>query len=146
MGGRQSRRFRGLVKQSRNLRERGPYPRGMWRQASPMDDDAIVRMCVTLNDEDPGPDPVPPAHARRTLEVLREEPVRGGALVLEIDGGVFGYALLIAFWSNELGGEVCTIDELYIAPSKRGRGHATRLFEELAAETKLWPSGCVALA
>ena len=30
---------------------------GMWRSALPVDDEAMVGMCVALNAEDPGPHP-----------------------------------------------------------------------------------------
>lgn len=105
----------------------------MWRDAVPADDEAIVRMCAALNAEDPGPDPVPTENMRRTLPTLRESPARGRAVVLEVDRQVAGYALLISFWSNELGGEVCVIDELYVDHEHRGSRHATRLLESLAA-------------
>ena len=44
---------------------------------------------------------------------------------------VVGYALLIAYWSNEFGGEVCGVDELYEAPGARSQGHGAALFTEL---------------
>src|SRR5262245_41284059 len=118
----------------------------MWRDALSGDDEAIVRMCVSLNAEDPGPEPVPSDNVRRTLRALRETPTRGRAVVLEIDGRVSGYALLISFWSNELGGEVCVIDELYVEPEQRGKRHATRLLEALAARREPWVEDAVALA
>jgi hypothetical protein len=68
-------------------------------------------MCMELNAEDPGPNPVQPQHVRRTLAKLREEPNRGRAVVCDVERRTVGYALLISFWSNELGGEVCNIDE-----------------------------------
>jgi ribosomal protein S18 acetylase RimI-like enzyme len=92
-------------------------------------------MCLALNAEDPGTEPVPAEHMRRTLAALREAPWRGRAVVLELDGQLCGYALLVAFWSNELGGEVCVLDEIYVAPQHRGSRHATRLIEALAAPT-----------
>jgi GNAT superfamily N-acetyltransferase len=103
-------------------------------------------MCLALNSEDPGPRPVPREQTYRTLQKLREESSRGRALVLELNEAVVGYALLISFWSNELGGEVCTIDELYVDPTKRRQGHGTKLFEELHTNCELWPSELVALA
>jgi GNAT superfamily N-acetyltransferase len=118
----------------------------MWRDAVTADDEAIVRMCTALNAEDPGPEPVPPEHMRRTLRTLRESPVRGRAVVLEIDGATAGYALLISYWSNELGGEVCVIDELYVAPEHRGSAYATRFLESLAARREPWVANAVALA
>ena len=42
-----------------------------------------------------------------------------------------GYALLISFYSNELRGRVCVIDEVYVAPAFRGRGLGQRLLEVL---------------
>jgi len=111
-----------------------------------MDDDAMVGMCIALNAEDPGPHPVPAEHMRRTLHELRQAPVRGRAMVLELDSLVRGYALLVSFWSNELGGEVCTIDELYVEPEHRGSGHATRLLQRLSARSEPWLESIVALA
>ena len=112
----------------------------MWRVATASDDETIVTMCVTLNAEDPGPKPVEPQQVRRTLAKLRDEPNRGHAVVFDVEGRAVGYALLISFWSNELGGEVCNIDELFVIPDYRGHGLATSLFDRLAnAKPTLWP-------
>jgi GNAT superfamily N-acetyltransferase len=64
------------------------------------------------------------------------------------DGGerlLVGYAILVSFWSNELGGETCEIDELFVEASWRGRGLATELLERLEDERSLWPRRPVAL-
>jgi GNAT superfamily N-acetyltransferase len=116
-----------------------------WRSATPADDAALVELCLALHREDPGPRPVTPAQVRRTLEALRTEPTRGRAVVLAADGPPAGYALLIAFWSNELGGEVCNVDELFVAPEARGRGHAAALLRALAAGDGPWSGKPVAL-
>jgi len=117
----------------------------MWRPARTEDDPQIVRMCLELNREDPGDRPVPGGHIRATLAAFREEPVRGRAVVLEEEGHLVGYALLASFWSNELGGEVCNVDEIYVAPSARRRGHAAALLEAVAAGPPLWPRTPVAV-
>ena len=109
----------------------------MWRLATAADDLAVLEMFQALYREDPSPDPVPDEQLLRTLRVLREEPLRGRAIVLESDGACVGYALLISFWSNELGGEVANIDELYVAADHRGRGAGTRLVEQLV-RGELW--------
>lgn len=101
-------------------------------------------MFTELNREDPGQAPVPAENMRRTLQMLRAQPARGRAVVLDGEGQCQGYALLISFWSNELGGECCSIDELYVTPRERSRGHATALFRELS-ERKLWEREAVAL-
>jgi|SRR5689334_10616962 len=117
----------------------------MWRLAALSDEEAVVRMGVALSIEDPGPRPVPAENIRRTLRALRETPWRGRALVLECDGRVCGYALLIGYWSNELGGEIDVIDELYVEPQHRGRRHATSLIEALATGASPVSSNAVAL-
>ena len=119
----------------------------MWRVATESDDQTIVSMCLELNSEDPGPAPIAPEQVRRTLSTLRKQPHRGCTVVCTIDRRVVGYALLISFWSNELGGEVCNIDELYVAPQYRSAGLATNLLRRLAeGEPSLWPAKPVALA
>jgi ribosomal protein S18 acetylase RimI-like enzyme len=117
----------------------------MWRTSDPKDDPAIIRMCVSLNEEDPGPEPVPPENMRRTLEAFRGLPLRGACLVLDLQGQPSGYALIIPFWSNELGGEVCAIDELYVKPGHRRQGHAARLIEDLASGRVPLASRAIAL-
>jgi ribosomal protein S18 acetylase RimI-like enzyme len=116
-----------------------------WRLASPADDEALVAMFIAFNGEDPGQLPVAPAHMRRTLTALRSEPQRGRALVLELSALPLGYALLIPFWSNEIGGECCVVDEIYVGPEARGRGYASALFSALRRPGPLWPSATVAL-
>jgi len=116
----------------------------MWRPARADEDELIVEMCLALNREDPG-EPVSAEQLRTTLAVFREEPTRGRAIVLAEDGTVVGYALLVSFWSNEYGGEICAIDELYVAPAHRNRGLGTSLFDAAANDRALWPRAPVAL-
>ncbi len=115
----------------------------MWRDAAEADDAAVVELCLALNREDPGPQPVSTAQVFTTLRTLRAEPMRGKTVVLELGGTVQGYALLVSFWSNELGGEVCTVDELYVAAGARSHGHGSALFEQLS---QLWGRPAVAVA
>lgn len=116
-----------------------------WRSVRDEDNDAVVRMFVAFNREDPGQKPVDAAHMRRTLAVLRAQPSWGRVVVLDVDGQCVGYALLIPFWSNELGGICCIIDEIYVAEAHRSRGHATALLTVLRAGSPLWPEDVVAL-
>jgi ribosomal protein S18 acetylase RimI-like enzyme len=111
----------------------------MWRQASAQDDESIVQMCMELYREDPGVNEVPETQIRRTLQTLREEPVRGKMCVLELNGQRLGYAILISFWSNELGGEVCYIDELFVRTEFRNKGNGRALVQMLMKENSLWP-------
>lgn len=117
----------------------------MWRAALPRDDDTIAEMCLALYREDPSSEPGPPPNIHATLTALRSQPSRGRAVVLEAEGRVVAYALLIAFWSNELGGEVCDIDELYVVPELRSRGYGSSLFDAIERAV-IWPERPVAMA
>jgi GNAT superfamily N-acetyltransferase len=131
-----------------------------WRQARDTDEPAIVEHMLALYAEDPAPAPVSAEQCARTLRRLRAEPVRGVALGLEVSralegarpqstslasSGLAGYALLCSFWSNELGGEVCIIDELFVAPGARGRGAATELVQGLCERRWPWFRDAVAV-
>jgi GNAT superfamily N-acetyltransferase len=117
----------------------------MWHLASESDDASIVEMCLGLYREDPGPSAVDARQMRETLAILRREPWRGRAVVLEVGQQVVGYALLISYWSNEFGGEVCGVDELFVTPDFRSRGLGASLFEGIE-RGDLWPGPVAALA
>jgi ribosomal protein S18 acetylase RimI-like enzyme len=117
----------------------------MWRDATLEDDGTVIALAAALYEEDPASKPVPEAHHRQTLEVLRREPLRGRAVVLELDHTLRGYALLSACWSNELGGEVLVVDELYVSHGHRSRGHARTLIESLVLGDGPWPRVPVAI-
>jgi len=116
----------------------------MWRPATERDDAVLAELCLGLYREDPGPLPGGARHMLETLATLRHAPWRGRAVVLDIAGRVAGYALLIA-WSNEFGGEVCSVDELYVMSDLRGRGHGAALFEAIE-RGEVWPTPLVAVA
>src|SRR5262250_1236429 len=99
------------------------------RLAAAADHDAIRRMVRELYAEDPSPRPPSDGDVTRTLAVLADER-RGEALVVDDgDGAPFGYMFLTKLWSNELGGDVVFIDELWVARERRGRGVGTAMIE-----------------
>ena len=89
--------------------------------------------------EDPGPLPGGARHLLETLATLRHAPWRGRAVVLDVAGRVVGYR------SNEFGGEVCSVDELYVTSDLRGRGHGSALFEAIE-RGEVWPTPLVPVA
>jgi ribosomal protein S18 acetylase RimI-like enzyme len=111
---------------------------GIWRLARIDDDEAIVEMSLELYAEDPASRPVLAGQIRATLSAFHQQPVRGCAVVLDDGVQPAGYAFLVSFWSNELGGEICTVDELYVRPAWRSRGCASRLLERLESDRTLW--------
>ena len=107
---------------------RGSAP---WRTASRADRRSIITMSQALFIEDPGHKEMTARQIGRTLTVLENEPARGVAVVAVVGGAVVGYALLCSFWSNELHGEVCTVDELFVLPTSRSLGLGTSLITAL---------------
>lgn len=122
-----------------------------WRASTTNDHDRIARLMLALYAEDPAPRPPGRDGCLMTLAELERHPLRGVAVVheperagseparSEVAGApdIDGYALLCSFWSNELGGEVCIIDELFVAPEARGQGAATELVQGL--RERRWP-------
>ncbi|HET9552668.1 MAG TPA: GNAT family N-acetyltransferase [Anaeromyxobacteraceae bacterium] len=88
-------------------------------------------MCLALYREDPGVTTVEPGQVRETLALFEREPARGRALVAEVKDRLVGYALLVPFWSNGVGGEVCEVDELYVRAERRGEGLGSALFRAI---------------
>ncbi len=90
----------------------------------------------------------PDEHAARegfsvTIARLLAEPDRGRIVLFMQDGGLGGYAILIPYWSNEFGGTIVFVDELFVDAPFRGQGIATAFFAFLADAR---PFDAVALA
>ena len=84
--------------------------------------------------------PVPLSHMEKTFDLLMEGSPYAEAFILEKEGKTAGYALLARTWSQEAGGEVIWIEEIYLEPSARGKGYGSAFFrfleEEFAPEAK----------
>ncbi len=78
-----------------------------------------------------------------TIERLLREPDRGRIILFQEGGLLRGYALLIPYWSNEFGGTLLFVDELFVAPEARSRGIGRRFFQFLNEQR---PFDAVALA
>jgi ribosomal protein S18 acetylase RimI-like enzyme len=103
----------------------------------PGDTDEVLRMVRELYVEDPSPHSPGDGNVRRTLGVITDE--RRGAVWIADDGEAtrpIAYMFLSRLWSNELGGDVVFIDELWVEPDRRGRGVGTALVRHAIATTK----------
>lgn len=76
------------------------------------------------------------SHVQPNVQVscqeLAAKPDKGQVVIFDADGLVAGYAILIFFWSNEYGGDIIEIDELYVDEIYRRSGVATKFFAWLA--------------
>jgi ribosomal protein S18 acetylase RimI-like enzyme len=110
------------------------------RPVTAADQPHVLRMVRALYAEDPSPRSPSDGDVERTLGVLADAS-RGAALVADDGGGApFAYVFLTRLWSNELGGDIVFIDELWVAPERRGCGvgtaviaHAMRTMAERGA-------------
>lgn len=105
--------------------------------------DELLEMMAGLYAEDPSDQTPDPAQFRATVLHLVSHPEQGQIVLFRSEGEVSGYALLIPYWSNEFGGRVIFVDELFVREQRRSRGIATAFMAHLRA-TPPWP--CVALA
>ncbi len=88
---------------------------------------------LALYAEDSPGEPMDAGKIRRTLRTLEAHPDKGRVRLIEVDGACIGYLILIDFWSNEYGGDLLTLDELYLRPEWRGRGFGRAVIEHLVA-------------
>ena len=94
----------------------------VFRKSNPGDRRELEGMIFSLYSEDEGSEKMSPEKIERTLNALTQNPEKGAVTVFEIDSTVVGYAITIFFWSNEYGGDIVVIDELYVKPDWRGKG------------------------
>ena len=103
----------------------------------------VLRMMRELYEVDAHDLRVDPAAFPSTIDYLLDNP-ESGQIVLLTDGRVLhGYALLVSYWSNEWGGVVLLLDELFVDKEFRGRGTAKAFLKDLDHER---PFGAVVVA
>jgi GNAT superfamily N-acetyltransferase len=103
----------------------------VFRPIQGSDRDAVASMIKGLYSEDPSGKPMSDEKVRRTFEELTKHPERGTIWVMEKDHSLVGYSITINYWSNEYGGNILFIDELYVIPSERGSGIGSDLIRFL---------------
>ena len=80
--------------------------------------------------------PVPEAHFQRTFdEIMSGSPIVR-AWMLDVHGRPAGYLLASITWSNEFGGRVAWLEELYLRPQARGQGLGRQALEQAMDELK----------
>ncbi len=103
-----------------------------FRSCNSSDFEKICDLIINLYEEDPGEKEMTKEKALHTLDVLSKKIDLGSVLVIEDKGTIIGYCILINFWSNEYGGNIVHIDELYIQENYRSKGIGTQLIKQLA--------------
>ena len=103
----------------------------------------LLNMMHCLHCEDKGESPLDESRFPHTIDFFLANPSRGCIILFEEGISLRGYALLVPYWSNEFGGHVVVVDELFVTPEARNRGIARNFFRFLGEQR---PFDAVALA
>jgi len=104
----------------------------IFRNLNENDRRELEKMILALYREDDYGEPMSGEKIDKTIAELRQFPEKGAITLFENEVGVIGYAIIIYFWSNELGGNVAEIDEFYVKPEWRNKGIGTRFLDHCA--------------
>lgn len=106
-----------------------------FRKFASSDQSILTAMILGLYTEDPSDKIVNVQKIERTFEALFSDPSRGTIMIFEQGTEMVGYSILINFWSNEFGGNILIIDELFVKKEFRSQGIASHFIQHLV-ETK----------
>lgn len=93
----------------------------------------LQEMIESLYREDPEGEPMNEEKIRRSVAEFRDHPEKLSIYMFRAGNINIGYAILVYFWSNEYGGNIVTIDELYVKEAFRNQGVGTKFLSYAAA-------------
>jgi ribosomal protein S18 acetylase RimI-like enzyme len=91
----------------------------------------LVAMMHALYTEDPSESAIDQSRFATNVEHLIAEPSRGRIVLFWQGEQLCGYAFIIPYWSNEFGGTLLYIDEMFVTPEARNRGIGRSFFKFL---------------
>ena len=101
----------------------------MIRKFIETDKQIFIDMCMDFYSGEGVDHSIAIEYASTTFDKLLKSSPFCEAYLYEDNGIVYGYVLLSFTYSNESGGDVVWIEELYTAPTARGRGIASSLLK-----------------
>lgn len=106
----------------------------MIRPLTPSDREIYKALAHEFYSTDAVLSPVPDEYFDRTFDEMMRSSLFAEAFLLCLHGETVGYALLAKTFSQEAGGNVVWIEELYIRPGYRGNGLGSEFFRFLFKE------------
>jgi len=91
----------------------------------------VIEMMRGLYAEDEAASKVDEAKFPATIQAFLTQPERGRVELFLHGEDLVGYALVVPYWSNEFGGVIAFLDEMYVKPGARGRGIGREMFAYL---------------
>ena len=95
---------------------------------------AVTDMMAGLYREDPPQKPIDPDAFGRTIHRFLDHPLTGQIILFWMNKEIVGYAIVVPYWSNELGGMLAFVDELYVLPQARRRGIASAFLKTIVEQ------------
>ena len=102
---------------------------------------ALHSMITKLYDEDPGYARINDSKIKNTINELTKNKEKGEIVIFQSEKEIIGYSILLNYWSNEYGGNILIIDEIYILPDYRRKGYATVFLKHLTDSNKKTSKG-----
>ncbi len=102
------------------------------------DHDSFIAMVLDFYEEDKegfGSSFMTTKKIRNTIESANKYPNHLKIKIFKNQETILGYSILTSFWSNEYGGLVCILDELYIIPPYRNQGISSGFIGSLLNDT-----------
>jgi ribosomal protein S18 acetylase RimI-like enzyme len=100
----------------------------MIRKINPDDKPKFIAMVKDFYSSNAVLHNIPEANIAKTFTTIISGSPFVKGFMFEYQGEIAGYSLLTFTYSNEAGGLVLWIDELYIAPDYQGKGLGTEIF------------------
>lgn len=96
----------------------------------------LAGLVMGLYADDPGPVPMTAERALAQVDAMLAAPAHVEPLLVRIGDEVVGYAILVPFFSNEFGGLMLYVDELWVRPERRGQGLGTAILRAVAERAR----------
>jgi ribosomal protein S18 acetylase RimI-like enzyme len=91
----------------------------------------VTEMMAGLYREDPPQNPVDSENFRSTIRRFLDHRESGQVILFWMQDEIVGYTIIVPYWSNELGGTLAFVDELYVVPGARRRGIASAFLNHI---------------
>ena len=109
------------------------------RMADLQHEEEVLEMMRGLYKQDAGESAVDLQRSPQVIRTFLENPQRGRIILFVENATIHGYALLIPYLSNEFGGTILFIDELFVKAESRRRGIARQFFDFVRRERPFDP-------
>ena len=99
----------------------------------------VAAMMRLLYEEDEAASTVDVSRFPSSIKHLISHPSSGQIILFRAGSELRGYALLVPYWSNEFGGTLLFVDELFVVPGARNRGVGRSFFRYLEQQRPFSP-------